>query len=74
MLAKIKLTDLDEMIENKPVDFVKEMKTESFKKEDVKANSDIIEENSLSQPSSSSDIQKVLNLLRMYVYKECHHF
>ena len=68
MLAKIKLTDLDEMIENKPVDFVKEMKSASFKKEDVKANSDVIEENSLPQPSSGSDIQKVLILLRMYVY------
>ena len=67
MLAKIKLTDLDEMIENKPVDFVKEMKSASFKKEDVKANSDVIEENSLPRASPSSDVQKVIILVRMYL-------
>ena len=55
------------MIENKPVDFVKEMKSASFKKEDVKANSDVIEENSLPRASPSSDVQKVIILVRMYL-------
>ena len=67
MLCKIKLTDLDRRIETRPADFVKEINTVSAKKEDVKTNSDIIEEKSLPQASTSSDIQKVQILLRMYV-------
>ena len=73
MMGKIKLTDLDGMIATRPAD-LKEMKTESFKKEDEKKKSHIIEENSLPQSSTSSDIQKVFILLGMYVYKECHNF
>ena len=60
MLGKSELTLTDE------ANFVQKMDTESVKKEDVKKNSYIIEENNLPQDSTSSNIQKVLILLRMY--------
>ena len=60
IVNKNKMIDLDEMIETRPADFITKIKSESVKREDVKNNHDIIEENNVLQTSTTSDIKKVI--------------
>ena len=66
IVNKNKMIDLDEMIETRPADFITKIKSESVKREDVKNNHDIIEENNVLQTSTTSDIKVVFSLEYMY--------
>ena len=54
------MIDLDEMIKTRPADFITKIKSEPVKREDVKNNHDINEENNVLKTSTSSDMKKVL--------------